>query len=243
MDVHLVPTDYAPRQKRPPPGGIGKQVLALRAFGVGAVCGVVLTLALVYLPTLFSNDENPPDDAIDEVAVAVAPSLTYEFMDRLPNEEVVTNVTPYEPPVEEVAEGAPSTTVEDEAPPKPVEPLAEAPSPELQLDAAPSKPKPPLLASAPSSAPPTPAAKETPPPEYLLRTQSFQSKDEADALRARLILAGLAVAVKVVEVPEESSHRVVVGPFPNQVAMRETRSALRAGGIAALSPEGAGVGG
>ena len=235
MDVHLVPTDYAPRQKRPPPGGIGKQVLALRAFGVGALCGIVLTLAFVYLPTLFSNDESPPDDDVDEVAVAVAPSLTYEFMDRLPNEEVVTNVTPYEPPVDEAVEVA-TATVEDEAPPKAAEPLPEAPSAELRLDDAPSKPQRPLLASAPSTAPPTPAAKETAPPEYLLRTESFQNKDEADALRARLILEGLPVAVKVVEVPEDASHRVVVGPFPNQVAMRETRSALRAGGIAALSP-------
>lgn len=236
MDVHLVPTDYAPRQKRPPPGGIGKQILALRAFGVGALCGIVLTLAFVYLPTLFSSDEKAPDGDIDEVAVAVAPSLTYEFMDRLPNEEVVTNVTPYEPPVEDVDEGTTVAMVEDEAPAKPAEPLAEAPSAELQLDDAPSTPPQPLLASAPSTAPPTPAAKETPPPEYLLRTKSFQSKDEADALRARLILQGLAVAVKVVEVPEEASHRVVVGPFPNQVALRETHSALRAGGIAALSP-------
>ena len=235
MDVHLVPTDYAPRQKRPPPGGIGKQIPALRAFGVGALCGIVLTLAFVYLPTLFSNDESPPDSAINEVAVAVAPSLTYEFMDRLPNEEVVTNVTPYEPPEEEVAESATAATVEEEASPNPAEPLAEAPSAELQLDDAPSTPPQPLLARAPSSAPPTPAAKEAPPPEYLLRTKSFQSKDEADALRARLILQGLAVAVKVVEVPEEASHRVVVGPFPNQVAMRETHSALRARGIAALS--------
>ena len=235
MDVHLVPTDYAPRQKRPPPGGIGKQVLALRAFGVGAVCGIVLTLAFVYLTTLFSNDESPPEDAIDEVAVAVAPSLTYEFMDRLPNEEVVTNVTPYEPPVDEAVEVA-TATVEDETPPKAAEPLPEAPPAEPQLDDAPSKPQRPLLASAPSTAPPTPAAKETAPPEYLLRTASFQNKDEADALRARLILEGLPVAVKVVEVPEDASHRVVVGPFPNQVAMRETRSALRAGGIAALSP-------
>ena len=237
-----MPTDYAPRQKRPPPkGGIGKQVPALRFFGAGALCGIALTLALVYLPTLLSSDEAPADDAVEE-AVAAAPSLTYEFMDRLPIEEVVTNVTPYEPPaeVEEAAEQV-EAAKQDDAPPKPAESLAETHDSDTRAeDAAPIEPAAPLLASAQRSAPPKPTASETPSrQEYLLRTTSFDSRDEADALRARLILAGLAVAVKVVEGngPEGASHRVVVGPFPSQLAMRETRTALRAEGIG-LSPAG-----
>ena len=237
-----MPTDYAPRQKRPPPkGAVGKQIPALRSFGAGAACGIALTLALVYLPALLSSDEAPADDAVEE-AIAAAPSLTYEFMDRLPNEEVVTNVTPYEPPaeVEEAAEQV-EAAEQDDAPPKPAESLAETQDGGARSkDAAPIEPAAPLLASAQRSAPPKPAASETPSrQEYLLRTMSFDSRDEADALRARLILEGLAVAVKVVEGegPEGVSHRVVVGPFPNQLAMRETRTALRAEGIG-LSPAG-----
>lgn len=236
-----MPTDYAPRQKRPPPkGGIGKQVPALRSFGAGALCGIALTLALVYLPTLLSSDEAPADDAVEE-ALAVAPSLTYEFMDRLPNEEVITNVTPYEPPAEVEAEEVEAVAEQDDAPLKPDESLAETQVGDARPeDTAPSKPSAPLLADAQRSTPPKAAASETPSrQEYLLRTTSFDSRDEADALRARLILAGLAVAVKVVDGdgPEGTSHRVVVGPFPNQLAMRETRSALRAEGIG-LSPAG-----
>ena len=236
-----MPTDYAPRQKRPPPkGAVGKQVPALRSFGAGAACGIALTLALVYLPTLLSSDEAPADDAVEE-AIAAAPSLTYEFMDRLPNEEVVTNVTPYEPPTEAVAEQVEEAAEQDDAPPKPAESLAETHDSDTRAeDAAPIEPVAPLLASAQRSAPPDPVDSETPSrQEYLLRTTSFDSRDEADALRARLILAGLAVAVKVVEGegPEGASHRVVVGPFPNQLAMRETRTALRAEGIG-LSPAG-----
>lgn len=237
-----MPTDYAPRQKRPPPkGAAGKQVPALRSFGAGAACGIGLTLALVYLPTLLSSDAAPADDAVEE-AIAAAPSLTYEFMDRLPNEEVVTNVTPYEPPaeVEEAAKQV-EEAEQDDAPPKPAESLAETHDSDTRAeDTAPIEPAAPLLASAQRSAPPKPAASETPSrQEYLLRTTSFDSRDEADALRARLILAGLAVAVKVVEGdgPEGTSHRVVVGPFPSQLAMRETRTALRAEGIG-LSPAG-----
>ena len=238
-----MPTDYAPRQKRPPPkGSIGKQNPALRSFGAGAACGIALTLALVYLPTLLSSDAAPADDAVEE-AIAAAPSLTYEFMDRLPNEEVVTNVTPYEPPadVEETAERVADAAEQGDAPPKPAESLAELQDGDTRAeDAAPIEPAASLLASAQRSAPPKPAASETPSrQEYLLRTTSFDSRDEADALRARLILAGLAVAVKVVDGdgPKGPSHRVVVGPFPNQLAMRETRTALRAEGIG-LSPAG-----
>ena len=236
-DVHLMPTDYAPRQKRPPPkSGAGKQVIALRSFGAGAACGIALTLALVHLPMLFSNDEAPADEAVEE-ALAAAPSLTYEFMDRLPNEEVVTNVTPYEPPAEEAA------AEQEDATPKPAESSASTQDSEgRREDSAPSKPAVASLAGARRNAPPKQAASETPSPrqDYLLRTPSFDSRDEADALRARLILEGLPVAVRVVEGegPDGDSHRVVVGPFPNQLAMRQTRSALRAGGIAELSPEG-----
>ena len=237
-----MPTDYAPRQKRPPPkGAVGKQIPALRSFGAGAACGIALTLALVYLPALLSSDEAPADDAVEE-ALAATPSLTYEFMDRLPNEEVVTNVTPYEPPAEvEAAEQVEEAAERDDALPKPAESLAETQVGDARPeDTAPSKPTAPLLADAQRSTPPKVAASETPSrQEYLLRTTSFDSRDEADALRARLILAGLAVAVKVVEGdgPEGASHRVVVGPFPNQLAMRETRTALRAEGIG-LSPAG-----
>jgi len=239
-----MPTDYAPRQKRPPPkGAVGKQIPALRSFGAGAACGIALTLALVYLPTMLSSDEPPADDAVEE-AIAAAPSLTYEFMDRLPNEEVVTNVTPYEPPaeVEAVAEQAGEAAEQDDAPPKSAESLAKThdSSDTRAEDAEPIEPAAPLLASAQRGAPPKPAASETPSrQEYLLRTTSFDSRDEADALRARLILEGLAVAVKVVDGdgPEGLSHRVVVGPFPNQLAMQETRTALRGEGIG-LSPAG-----
>ena len=237
-----MPTDYAPRQKRPPPkGAVGKQIPALRSFGAGALCGIALTLALVYLPTLLSSDETPADDAVEE-AIAAAPSLTYEFMDRLPIEEVVTNVTPYEPPAEVEAEEVGAAAEQDDAPLKLDESLAETQDGDARPeDAAPIEPAAPLLASAQRNAPPPKlGASETPArQEYMLRTPSFDSRDEADALRARLILEGLAVAVKVVEGegPEGVSHRVVVGPFPNQLAMRETRTALRAEGIG-LSPAG-----
>ena len=236
-----MPTDYAPRQKRPPPkGAVGKQIPALRSFGAGALCGIALTLALVYLPTFLSSDETPADDAVEE-AIAAAPSLTYEFMDRLPIEEVVTNVTPYEPPAEVEAEEVEAAAEQDDAPLKLDESLAETQDGDARPeDTAPIEPAAPLLADAQRSALPKPAASETPArQEYVLRTPSFDSRDEADALRARLILEGLAVAVKVVEGegPEGASHRVVVGPFPNQLAMRETRSALRAEGIG-LSPAG-----
>ena len=98
-----MPTDFAPRETAS--GGKRRSVknkrklaaFSGRSFGSGVACGALVTLALVYGPALTraAFDDGDPAPATQTPA---QPSLTYEFIRRLPNDEVVTNVTPYQPP-------------------------------------------------------------------------------------------------------------------------------------------------
>jgi cell division protein FtsN len=52
--------------------------------------------------------------------------------------------------------------------------------------------------------------------EYLIQAASFASMDDAESLRARLILIGLPVRTTAVQVANKPWYRVTVGPFPSQ---------------------------
>ena len=63
--------------------------------------------------------------------------------------------------------------------------------------------------------------------EYILQVGSFPSADDADKLRAQLILLNLDAHIEKVEIRKgELWHRVVVGPFDTQTALSSARSQL-----------------
>lgn len=63
--------------------------------------------------------------------------------------------------------------------------------------------------------------------EYLIQVGSFPKAEDADKLRAQLILLNLDAGVEKVEIRKgEIWHRVVVGPFDNQNALTSARSQL-----------------
>ena len=71
--------------------------------------------------------------------------------------------------------------------------------------------------------------------EYLLQAGSFRKQDEAEALRAELILAGLAATTSEVSlVGEDRWFRVLVGPYTSPRETRKAMSALRTKEISAL---------
>ena len=170
---------------------------AMRWFGGGMVAGAAAVLALLYGPglvgTYFVADSaaTPPGEE-----VAAKPALTYEFIHRLPSEEVVTNVTPYVPP-----------------------PLAsDEPSPAAADDRS---------GDAPDGA--------GEPQPYFLQAASFRHRDDADAMRARLLLEGMQVAVNAVARPGGGTwHRVLVGPFESKRDMQRVLSQLRTKDIPAM---------
>ena len=63
--------------------------------------------------------------------------------------------------------------------------------------------------------------------EYILQVGSFPRAEDADKLRAQLILLNLDANIEKVEIRKgEIWHRVVVGPFNNQNALTSARSQL-----------------
>ncbi len=63
--------------------------------------------------------------------------------------------------------------------------------------------------------------------EYLIQAASFQNQDDADTLRAQLLLNGLPAATKPVTVGDKPWYRVTVGPFPSSVESGRAMTKLR----------------
>lgn len=71
--------------------------------------------------------------------------------------------------------------------------------------------------------------------EYLLQAGSFRKQDEADALRAELLLDGMAATTSEVRlVGEDIWYRVLVGPYKSPRETRGAMSELRTKKISAL---------
>jgi cell division protein FtsN len=63
--------------------------------------------------------------------------------------------------------------------------------------------------------------------EYILQVGSFPKADDADKLRAQLIMINLDARIEKVEIRKgEIWHRVVVGPFKNQSELTSARTQL-----------------
>lgn len=62
--------------------------------------------------------------------------------------------------------------------------------------------------------------------QYLLQVASFRSQDDADSLRASLLLEGMPAYTKSSEVNNSTWHRVYVGPFDNRSKMNKVQDQL-----------------
>ena len=63
--------------------------------------------------------------------------------------------------------------------------------------------------------------------EYLIQAASFQNQDDADTLRAQLLLNGLPATTKPVKVGDKPWYRVTVGPFPSNLESGRAMTKLR----------------
>ena len=90
----------------------------------------------------------------------------------------------------------------------------------------------------PLSADPAEPVADQPASEFLLQAAAFRGRDEADTMRARMILENMAAEIESVR---DSGgvvwHRVLVGPFPTKAEMQQALTTLRGMGIPALALE------
>ena len=152
------------------------------SFVAGVLCCAVAALVIDHAAAVaawLGGADGKTDAPGVPPKAAAAPPLTYEFMERLPNEVVLTGVTPYEP-------GAtPSEDAADRV--------------------------------------------------YLLQAGSFLRREDADAMRAELLLEGMDATLSAVRRKGGGAwHRVLVGPFANRTEMRRARTKLREKDIPAL---------
>ena len=78
-------------------------------------------------------------------------------------------------------------------------------------------------AGKPESGQPPPLSKGA----YYLQVGSFRAHDEANSMRARVILLGAQASIQSVTLNKDTWHRVRVGPYQNPERLREVRQRLR----------------
>ena len=69
---------------------------------------------------------------------------------------------------------------------------------------------------------------------YLLQAGSFKKAEDADSMRAQLILLNLDADISKFNHNGEIWHRVIVGPFTDRSSMANTRTRLLENGIESL---------
>lgn len=92
-------------------------------------------------------------------------------------------------------------------------------------------PAPPTVTPAPPNMTPAPPTAAQGKPFYL-QVASFKAAAEADALKARIALAGGMAEVVTMEIPEKGTYyRVRLGPYASQEALGRARQQLQQAGI------------
>lgn len=143
-----------------------------------------------------TNPDNPLSDAIGQIIAGI-------------NNPPGTKPTPASKPAT-VASAKPAT----------VAPAVSAPASHPSASHPSSLPVPPP--PPPSAARPAPGTQTT----YYLQTGAFRSKDEAEAMLARVVLLGLPVRVEAGEANGSPINRVRVGPFKGIDDMNRARTRL-----------------
>jgi cell division protein FtsN len=88
----------------------------------------------------------------------------------------------------------------------------------------------PPMPPAQAPAPPAPTVAKGKP--FYLQVASFKAEADADALRAKIVLAGGAAEVVAMDIPDKGTYfRVRVGPFADQEELGRTRQQLQEAGI------------
>lgn len=139
----------------------------------------------------------------------------YDFYTLLPESEVIVPPQALGQPIQEQPKAEPPAQ-------QPVSPEEAA-----KIDAARAQ------AALNGQVPPPPPVVAKPPltTQLFLQAGSFRRKDDAESLRAQIILLGQDVRVESGTVREETWHRVLVGPFASREQLAQSQKTLAANGF------------
>lgn len=139
----------------------------------------------------------------------------YDFYTLLPESEVILPQALEETP--------PPTPAPEQKPVTPEEAAKiDAARAEAALKGEVPPPPPQVIASAPVTT------------QFFLQAGSFRRREDADALRAQIILLGQNVRVETGKVREETWHRVLVGPYATREQLAGAQKSLAASGFSNL---------
>jgi cell division protein FtsN len=198
--------------------------------------GAVVVLGAAYLPEMLGG---PAREPVTAGAPDQRPKLTFEFDNLLRNNEVAADPEPYvsaprvrTTPAEVAAQPARPDELALPIDPAPVAsaPPARPPVTEAEI----SFTREPVVAAAGET---PPAERETPPAEretFTLQAASFRSRDDADRLRATLLLLDLPATTTISSLPSGVWYRVTVGPFDDRGQAESALSRLRENNISAI---------
>jgi cell division protein FtsN len=193
---------------------------------VWLVCGLVIGGFFMFLFSLEPGREDVKRAKPEEQKRAapepqkkpqVAPEPAkpkYDFYTLLPESEVIV------PP-----DALPSADA-----PKPPEQKPVTPEEAAKIDAARAQaalngetpPPPPVVAKAPVTT------------QFFLQAGSFRKREDADKVRAQILLLGQNVQVESGKVREETWHRVLVGPYANREQLAGAQKQLASSGFSNL---------
>ena len=189
------------------------------------VCGLVIGGFMVSLFSLEPGRDESKRSKVEQErasqaskAAAAKPATSepakpkYDFYTLLPESEVILPPQAIEQPA----------AVPEQ---KPVSPEEAAKIDAARAEAALNgqvPPPPPVVAKGPVSS------------QFFLQAGSFRRKDDADSLRAQIILLGQSVQVETGKVREETWHRVLVGPFATREQLGQAQKTLAASGFSNL---------
>jgi hypothetical protein len=180
------------------------------SFSAGVVMGAVVVLGAAYLPEMLGGPARETV-AAPPAPVDTRPTLTFEFDHLLRNSEVTADPEPYVS-APRVRRGSTTT------------PEAAVGAAEAAVGAAEAAPVP----------GPAGAVAET----FMLQAASFRSREDAERLRAALLLMDLPASTTTSSLSTGTWHRVTVGPFDSRVQAERAMTRLREQNIAAIWSRG-----
>ncbi|MEK1941652.1 MAG: SPOR domain-containing protein [Pseudomonas sp.] len=203
---------YQAPAKRPVPGWIW--------LACGLAIGAFIVLLMKLEPGRKEIQRDKPDDKTTKTTIVPkTPTTTatptpsgpvkpkYDFYTLLPESEVIV----------------PPEAVPEQTPP-PATPAELAKADAARAEAA-------LKGETP---PPLPTAVKAATTQYFLQAGSFRKQEDADKVRAQIILLGQDVQVESGMVRDDTWYRVLVGPFSNREQLTGAQKKLAGSGFSNL---------